>query len=233
MDDAAPPPSPTPEPAPEPVESPALDPVLVTGIATALAFGTFLVTSLVTLVNVAFGLWFTQVFAFIGVGWYVLRATGRGPLGSTGLGAPRWAPMAFGLVVGVANLLAVAVPLQYLSRALMPVSWREIYNVEEIFRGQPPLETALIVVGVGFLKANISNVVGAALVTGRRDAFIGVAAKSIMELPPGAAVGSSSLRRQALILRMRPDLRVVGFRGNVQTRLRKLQEGVADESERV
>ena len=61
-----------------------------------------------------------------------------------------------------------------------------------------------------------------------RDAFIGTSAKSIMELPEGATVGSSSLRRQALILRMRPDLKVVTFRGNVQTRLRKLHEGVAD-----
>ena len=61
-----------------------------------------------------------------------------------------------------------------------------------------------------------------------RDAFIGKAAKSIAELPEGATIGSSSLRRQALILRMRPDLKVVMFRGNVETRLRKLQEGVAD-----
>jgi hydroxymethylbilane synthase len=47
-------------------------------------------------------------------------------------------------------------------------------------------------------------------------------------LPQGAIIGSSSLRRQALIRRMRPDLQVVLFRGNVQTRLRKLDEGVAD-----
>ena len=61
-----------------------------------------------------------------------------------------------------------------------------------------------------------------------RDAFIGRAARSIKDLPQGATVGSSSLRRQALILRLRPDLKVVGFRGNVQTRLRKLGEGVAE-----
>lgn len=60
-----------------------------------------------------------------------------------------------------------------------------------------------------------------------RDAFIGRAAATIMDLPQGAVVGSSSLRRQALIRRMRPDLEVVMFRGNVQTRLRKLDEGVA------
>ncbi|MEW9834297.1 hydroxymethylbilane synthase [Mesorhizobium marinum] len=61
-----------------------------------------------------------------------------------------------------------------------------------------------------------------------RDAFVGEAARTIANLPHGATVGSSSLRRQALLLRMRPDLNVIMFRGNVQTRLRKLRDGVAD-----
>ena len=61
-----------------------------------------------------------------------------------------------------------------------------------------------------------------------RDGFIGKAAATIAALPHGATVGSSSLRRQALIRRMRPDLAVVMFRGNVQTRLRKLEEGIVD-----
>ncbi|WP_310186028.1 hydroxymethylbilane synthase [Mesorhizobium sp. BE184] len=60
-----------------------------------------------------------------------------------------------------------------------------------------------------------------------RDAFVGSQAATIADMPLGAKVGSSSLRRQALIRRMRPDLDVVMFRGNVQTRLRKLEEGVA------
>ena len=58
-----------------------------------------------------------------------------------------------------------------------------------------------------------------------RDAVIGRAAARLEDLPEGAVVGSSSLRRQALIRRMRPDVEVVMFRGNVQTRLRKLDEG--------
>lgn len=61
-----------------------------------------------------------------------------------------------------------------------------------------------------------------------RDAFLSPVAKSLKELPVGARVGSASLRRKAQILAMRPDLEVVLFRGNVQTRLRKLQERVAD-----
>lgn len=61
-----------------------------------------------------------------------------------------------------------------------------------------------------------------------RDAFISPNAASLAGLPDGATVGTSSLRRQAQVRLLRPDLRVVGFRGNVETRLRKLKEGEAD-----
>jgi hydroxymethylbilane synthase len=61
-----------------------------------------------------------------------------------------------------------------------------------------------------------------------RDAFISVKAKRLQDLPEGAVLGSSSVRRNAQALALRPDLRSVQFRGNVDTRLRKLSEGVAD-----
>lgn len=61
-----------------------------------------------------------------------------------------------------------------------------------------------------------------------RDAFLSSAAPSLAKLPAGARVGTSSLRRQAQVRRLRPDLEVVEFRGNVETRLRKLSEGVAE-----
>jgi hydroxymethylbilane synthase len=61
-----------------------------------------------------------------------------------------------------------------------------------------------------------------------RDAFISLAAMSLRDLPHGAVLGSSSVRRSAQALRVRPDLKSVQFRGNVETRLRKLSEGVAD-----
>ena len=60
-----------------------------------------------------------------------------------------------------------------------------------------------------------------------RDAFISLACPKLMDLPRGACFGTSSLRRQAQLLRLRPDLQIVGFRGNVQTRLGKLADGVA------
>jgi len=61
-----------------------------------------------------------------------------------------------------------------------------------------------------------------------RDVFISRKAKSFGELAAGASVGTASLRRQALVKRLRPDLNVVTFRGNVETRLRKLDEGIVD-----
>lgn len=61
-----------------------------------------------------------------------------------------------------------------------------------------------------------------------RDAFISTRHATLDALPPGAVVGTSSLRRQAQVLRRHRGLRLVGLRGNVDTRLRKLEAGDAD-----
>ncbi|MGD0867687.1 MAG: hydroxymethylbilane synthase [Rhizomicrobium sp.] len=61
-----------------------------------------------------------------------------------------------------------------------------------------------------------------------RDAFLSHRAKSLMELPKGARIGTSSVRRQAQVMRTRPDLEVVLLRGNVDTRLAKLDAGAFD-----
>jgi hydroxymethylbilane synthase len=61
-----------------------------------------------------------------------------------------------------------------------------------------------------------------------RDAFVSLNHASLDALPHGAILGTSSIRRAAQMLSARPDLHVVPFRGNVETRLRKLADGVAD-----
>ena len=60
-----------------------------------------------------------------------------------------------------------------------------------------------------------------------RDGFVSPAVAGLMDLPLGAVVGSSSLRRRAQLAHRRPDLHLVEFRGNVQTRMKKLADGVA------
>jgi hydroxymethylbilane synthase len=61
-----------------------------------------------------------------------------------------------------------------------------------------------------------------------RDVFVSRKANAIAGLPQGAVLGTASVRRQALVRRLRPDLRVVTLRGNVETRLRKLEQGDVD-----
>ncbi|MGB9364372.1 MAG: hydroxymethylbilane synthase [Xanthobacteraceae bacterium] len=61
-----------------------------------------------------------------------------------------------------------------------------------------------------------------------RDAFISRKAGSLRDLPQGAVVGTASLRRQAMVQRLRPDVSVVPLRGNVETRLKKLEAGEVD-----
>jgi hydroxymethylbilane synthase len=61
-----------------------------------------------------------------------------------------------------------------------------------------------------------------------RDVLVSRTGQRIADLPSGARIGTSSLRRAALVRRLRPDIAVVPLRGSVETRLRKLDEGVAD-----
>ena len=61
-----------------------------------------------------------------------------------------------------------------------------------------------------------------------RDAFIALRAKTLMELPAGATIGTASLRRQAQTLHLRPDLKVELLRGRVETRLAKIESGAFD-----
>jgi hydroxymethylbilane synthase len=61
-----------------------------------------------------------------------------------------------------------------------------------------------------------------------RDCFISKKFQAISDLPKGAVVGTSSARRKAILLRLRPDLKIINFRGNVTTRLNKVESDEVD-----
>jgi hydroxymethylbilane synthase len=61
-----------------------------------------------------------------------------------------------------------------------------------------------------------------------RDMLICEGVRQLADLPEGASVGTSSLRRAVQLQLLRPDIRIVPFRGNVQTRIEKMQQGKAD-----
>src|SRR5205807_1922224 len=95
-------------------------------------------------------------------------------------------------------------------------AWRMVYN--------SGMAQASIMLRIGTRGSPLALAQARAV----RDAFISRKAAGLSALPADSVVGTSSLRRQAQVRRLRPDLTVVDFRGNVETRLRKLAEGVAD-----
>ncbi|MEM9589867.1 MAG: hydroxymethylbilane synthase [Pseudomonadota bacterium] len=119
---------------------------------------------------------------------------------------------------------------QILDKPLADVGGKGLFT-KEIDEAQLRGDIALAVHSMKDLPTRLPDGLCIAAVLPRadvRDAFLSPVATSLSDLPEGAVVGTSSLRRAAQVKRARPDLRVVDFRGNVQTRLRKLAEGVAD-----
>jgi hydroxymethylbilane synthase len=78
------------------------------------------------------------------------------------------------------------------------------------------------------LPADLDERLALGAIPERADSRDALAGKKLAELPPGAKVGTSSLRRSAQLRHLRPDLVVENIRGNIDTRLRKLDEGLYD-----
>ncbi|RJS16389.1 CPBP family intramembrane metalloprotease [Corallococcus sp. H22C18031201] len=130
-------------------ESPAPLEPLAPAIPTVIALALFIVVGgAAQLANAAFGVWFTEVFIFLGLGWVFLRAKGFRPAVYTGLLPLRSAPTLFGFAVGVANFFALVVPIQYAAQQLVPPWMREMFDASHLFDSQSSVEMALILGGV-------------------------------------------------------------------------------------
>lgn len=97
--------------------------------------------------DIGFGVWFTEIFVILGTAWSMLRFSGRSPPQFTRLSAVVPGPMLFGFLVGIANYVAVVIPLQFLTTSLAPKSW--VIDESKIFAQQTPLELAAVIAGVG------------------------------------------------------------------------------------
>jgi membrane protease YdiL (CAAX protease family) len=118
-------------------------------LGAVIVFTLFLTIGAATqLLNAAFGIWFTEIFIFIGVPWVLLRASHYAPLGYTGLQAPALAPAALGFALGVANFFAFVVPIQYAAQSVAPQWLREMFDGSRIFEGQNALELGAMLAGV-------------------------------------------------------------------------------------
>jgi membrane protease YdiL (CAAX protease family) len=150
VEDSAPSDSQPPQP-PEPPAPPQArtSPRTMAVAGTALALALFLtVGGFVQFINPAFGIWFTELFVFLGLGWVMLRFNGWRPREYTGLTpAPRAATL-FGFVLGVANFFALVVPIQYGAQRLAPEWLTKLFDASRLFEGQSPVELALLLAGV-------------------------------------------------------------------------------------
>lgn len=148
MEDSTPSNSPLPEPLEEP-RDPAARPLPLAVRGTVIVLALFLtVGGTSQLLNPAFGIWFTEIFIFIGVPWVMLRLSHYEPLGYTALEAPALAPSALGFGLGVANFFAFVVPIQYVAQSLAPPWLRQMFDGSRIFEGQNALELGLMLAGV-------------------------------------------------------------------------------------
>jgi hydroxymethylbilane synthase len=105
------------------------------------------------------------------------------------------------------------------------------FFTKEIDRAQLAGEVDIAVHSLKDLSTLIADGLELAAVLERedpRDALLARQGATLAELPQGARVGTSSLRRRAFLLRARPDLRLLELRGNVPTRLERLQQGTYD-----
>lgn len=148
MEDSTPSNPPLPEPSGE-TSDPAARPLPLAVRATVLLLALFLtVGGASQMLNPAFGIWFTEIFIFMGVPWVMLRLSRYEPLGYTGLESPALAPSALGFGLGVANFFAFVVPIQYIAQTLAPPWLREMFDGSRIFEGQTPLELGIMLAGV-------------------------------------------------------------------------------------
>ena len=141
--------------SPPPLDTEPPPPVANFG-ATRLALRTMLVIFLLfvtlgattQLLNTAVGIWFTELFVFLGVAWVRVRTSGRDPVQYAGLALPSWRTSAFGFLLGAVNFFALVIPIQFVAQSIAPASWRDQFDMTNLFKNQTPIELAAIVSGV-------------------------------------------------------------------------------------
>lgn len=142
--------------------------------------------------------------------------------------AARLAAAHAGLVISLVPIVTEGDRIQ--DRSLAAAGGKGLF-IKELENAMQAGEADIAVHSMKDMPSELSSgfVIGAALERGDpRDAFVSARHDSLSDLPRGARVGTSSLRRQCQLLHARPDIEIVVLRGNVETRLRKLDAGECD-----
>jgi uncharacterized protein len=140
-------PDPAPTPAPNlPAEGQGFARAMITlllGMGGFLTFGLF-----AQVLHPAWGLWSTELVLFLGIPFALLKVAGKNPLATSGLGKPWAAGVGFGFAVGAVNFFALAVPLMWVSRQLLPKEVLDTFDSSKIFQNQRPADLFFLIAGV-------------------------------------------------------------------------------------
>ncbi|MCP3103436.1 CPBP family intramembrane metalloprotease [Myxococcus sp. K15C18031901] len=146
---SGPPPSEPPGPSEPPPGPEPMSPRAMALGGGALALALFLVVGgSVQLLNAAFGIWFTELFIFLALAWLLPRIGRWKPALYMGLKPVPAEATALGFFLGVANFIALVVPIQFVAQRLAPESLREMFDGARLFERQTPLELGIILAGV-------------------------------------------------------------------------------------
>jgi uncharacterized protein len=116
---------------------------LLLGMGGFLTFGLF-----AQVLHPAWGLWATEIALFLAIPFALLKMSGKAPFASSTLGRPWAAGLGFGFAVGAVNFFALAVPLMWVSRELLPKEVLEAFDTSKIFQNQRPVDLGVLIAGV-------------------------------------------------------------------------------------
>jgi uncharacterized protein len=117
--------------------------VMFLGLAGFLTFGLF-----AQVLHPAWGLWATEVSIFFGFPFALYRLSGKAPLRESTLGKPWLAGIGWGFALGAVNFFAMAVPLMWLSRQLLPQQVLDAFDASKMFENQRPGDLVFLFLGV-------------------------------------------------------------------------------------
>ncbi|HVE83374.1 MAG TPA: type II CAAX endopeptidase family protein [Myxococcales bacterium] len=153
---------------------PELPPWVLVLLIPATLLGYVVVQGTLQLLNLGLALWFTEVFVFLAIPWFLARLREEDPVDVARARWPGWAPIGWGAAVGVANYFGAVIPLQLAAQKLFPKEWVELFDMSHLFERQDAIDMALLLAAVsvaapfceelffrGFLQERLTRTLGA------------------------------------------------------------------------
>lgn len=132
-----------------PIEQHSVTSAALAVLITALILPCYMLAQFASVLHVGFGLWFVEAVVFLGIGWVVVRFSGRNPARYTALDTPALRPIAFGFIVGTVNFAAAVIPIQFIATSIAPEWLTRQFDSVRVFQSQSGLDLLILITAVG------------------------------------------------------------------------------------